>query len=344
MLSYAFSVLKEQGYRSIAAEDFENTAELCAAILVRGFETQVKRGLGRDYVEAVDRLSTVRGKIDVSASLKTQALMRKQVLCAFDEFSTDTQAHRIIKATFALLLRSNMPKARKKEIRSLLPYLSEVRQIDIRDADWSLRFDRNNQTYRMLVGVCYLVAKGLLQTQSDGTLKMMDFLDERRMHALYEKFILEYYRREHPGLNANASQIPWALDDGSSEMLPVMRSDIVLSQGAKTLIIDAKHYEHSLQSRYDARTLHSGNLYQIFTYVKNKDAELASVSEPHEVAGLLLYARTDDEVQPEGSYAMSGNRISVGTLDLNQDFSAIRDSLNSIAEDYFSPATRAARS
>ena len=35
MLSYAFQVLNEQGYRNIATEEFDNTAELCAAILAR---------------------------------------------------------------------------------------------------------------------------------------------------------------------------------------------------------------------------------------------------------------------------------------------------------------------
>ena len=33
MLSYAFQVLKEQGYKDVATEKFDNTAELCAAIL-----------------------------------------------------------------------------------------------------------------------------------------------------------------------------------------------------------------------------------------------------------------------------------------------------------------------
>lgn len=37
MLSYAFQVLQEQGYRSVAAENFQNTADLCAAILERVF-------------------------------------------------------------------------------------------------------------------------------------------------------------------------------------------------------------------------------------------------------------------------------------------------------------------
>lgn len=337
MLSYAFSVLKEQSYRSMATESFENAADLCAAILVHGFKTQVKRGLGREYIEAANSLSTIRGRIDVSGTLTSQAHVRRQTICAYDEFSTDTQVHRVLKATFQLLLHSNISKARKKEIRSLIPHLHEVQSIDLRTIKWSFRFNRNNQTYQMLVGVCHLVAKGLLQTQSDGTLKMTDFLDERRMHTLYEKFILEYFRREHPELRASASQIPWALDGGTRQLLPVMQSDITLSKGGKMLIIDAKYYERSLQSRYGAQTLHSSNLYQIFTYVKNKDAELAVTSEPYEVSGMLLYAKTDDDAQPEGEFLMSGNRISVRTLDLNQTFPLIAASLDSIAKDTFVP-------
>ena len=53
MLAYAFQVLNEQGYRKIATEEFENTAELCAAILVKGINKQVKRGLGKEYVGCV---------------------------------------------------------------------------------------------------------------------------------------------------------------------------------------------------------------------------------------------------------------------------------------------------
>ena len=40
----------------------------------------------------------------------------------------------------------------------------------------------------------------------------MDLLDEQRMCRLYEKFILEYYQKEHPEVTASATQIPWQLD------------------------------------------------------------------------------------------------------------------------------------
>ena len=64
MLAYAFQVLCEQGYREMATEEFDNAAELCAAILIRGTNSQVKRGLGREYIDHTDTLSTLRGKQD----------------------------------------------------------------------------------------------------------------------------------------------------------------------------------------------------------------------------------------------------------------------------------------
>ena len=185
----------------------------------------------------------------------------------------------------------------------------------------------------MLISICYLVIKGLLQTNKDGTTRLMDFFDEQRMCRLYEKFILEYYRKEFPQLSVNASQIPWVLDDDVGDMLPVMQTDIMLTYGSKVLILDAKYYSHTTQAQYDTHTLHSGNLYQIFTYVKNKEAELADIS--HEVSGMLLYARTDEAIQPNNSYMMSGNKISVRTLDLNCQFSEIAAQLNSIVAEHF---------
>ena len=50
---------------------------------------------------------------------------------------------------------------------------------------------------------------------------------------------------------------------------------------------------------------------------------------------MLLYAKTDEEIYPDNEYRMSGNKISVRTLDLNCDFSEIATQLNKIVTDYF---------
>ena len=336
MLAYAFQVLNEQGYRDVALEeDFENTAELLAAILCRGVAVQIKRGLMREYVAAEEPLSSPRGKILVSNSIKAMTVRKKQLVCTYDDFSTNAYNNRIIKTTFDVLMKTKISKERKKEIKKLLIYFDGVELLDVHNINWSQRYDRNNQSYQMLVSLCYMVLKGLLQTTTDGSTKLMDFFDEQRMCRLYEKFILEYYRRHYPQLKASASQIPWILDDGcSNAMLPVMQSDITLSSGNHILIIDAKYYSHATQVQYDRHTIHSNNLYQVFTYVKNKDAQFGD--EPHKVSGLLLYAQTDEAILPNNTYWMSGNRIDVRTLNLDCNFSEITRQLNDIADELLS--------
>ena len=333
MLAYAFKVLNEDGYKEVAAEQFNNVAELCSAILCKGVSLQLRCGLGQEYISETETLSGIRGKIDITESIKTQTMPRKQMVCTYDEFSVNTYMNRIIKTTMLKLMQADIDKVRKKEIRKLLVYFSEVDELEIHSINWNRQYSKSNQTYRMLISMCYLVLKGLLQTTTDGNVKLMQFVDEQRMCRLYEKFILEYYRKEHPELIANASRISWQLDDNFSDMLPVMQTDIMLTKDEKVLIIDAKYYEHTMQTQYEKHTLHSGNLYQIFTYVKNKEEALKA--EPHEVSGMLLYAKTDEEITLDLKYKMSGNRISVRTLDLNLEFAEIARRLDEIAAEYF---------
>ena len=262
--------------------------------------------------------------------VKNRHELGKQLVCNYDEFSVNSYLNRIIRTTMDVLVRSEISKERKKQLRKLLIYFSEVKPLSRESINWKLQFNKNNQTYQMLISICYLILKGLLQTTSDGSTKLMDFLDEQRMCRLYEKFILEYFKKEHPEVKASASQIPWDTDDGYREMLPVMQSDIMLKQGDRTLVIDAKYYAHTTQKQYDVNTLHSGNLYQIFTYVKNLDTENTG-----NVSGMLLYAKTDELVLPNNNYKMGGNAISVKTLNLDCDFAEIRKQLDDIVDLYF---------
>ena len=70
MLAYAFQVLQKQGYKSLGAESFQNTADLLSAILAKGVSIQLKRGLGKAYVEETEALSSLRGKIDIGTVQK----------------------------------------------------------------------------------------------------------------------------------------------------------------------------------------------------------------------------------------------------------------------------------
>lgn len=330
MLSYAFQNLNSNIYKKIQTEEFINTAELFSEILIIGVTTQIKQGLVMDYIDYTETTSSVRGKINITESINEQSFIKRQLNCTYDEFSPNCNLNQIIKSTMELLVKNDISKPRKKKLKYLLMYFADVDSIDLNDVDWKIRFDRNNQTYRMLVGVCYLVVNGLLHTQKTGNLKLMEFLDDQRMSRLYEKFILNYYKMEHPEIKAHAPQIPWQIDDGIDFLLPKMQTDVTLEYDNKILIIDAKYYGRNLSKHYGKDIHHTDNLYQIFTYVKNKGLQMQG--NDVEISGMLLYARTTSEIQPDSDYVMSGNKISVKTLDLNQDFEVIKNQLDNIID------------
>ena len=336
MLSYAFNVLNEKGYNKIATEDFENTADLFSEILINAVGKQIKQGLYKDYIPFNETTSSIKGKINITESINNQSMIKKQLNCTYDEFSHNNYLNQIIKTTMQFLLKADIDKSRRKRLKRILMYFSQVDTIDPKTINWKIRYDRNNQNYRMIIGVCYLTLKGLLQTEKDGNEKLMEYLNDWAMSRLYEKFILEYYKKEYKkyeGFKAGSPQIKWQLDeDDDFDLLPKMQTDVTLEYKDKILIIDAKYYSKSTQERFNKKTIHSNNLYQIFTYVKNKEEELKN--KDHTVSGMLLYARTDEEVIPDEVYRMSGNTIAVKTLDLNQDFEIIKNQLDEIANEY----------
>lgn len=335
MLSYAFTTLNQGGYEDVATEEFENMHNLFAAILAKGIGRQLKQGLYREYLNRKEDVTVVRGKIDIPGTIQNHLARKRVLTCEYDELSENNLLNQILKTTVMLLLRhAKVDQEYKNDLKKEMLFFSNVDVIDPTTIRWSaIRFQRNNNTYRMLVSLCQLVLEGMLLTTDDGEYRLNSFIDEQRMNRLYEKFILEYYAKECPKVSAMASQIPWVLDDGVGTMLPVMQSDIMLTKGSDVLIIDAKYYTHTIQTQYDVYTLHSANLYQIFTYVKNKDMDFGD--KPHKVSGMLLYAATDEAIQPDNVYQMSGNQISVKTLDLNCDFLEIATQLNAIVDEHF---------
>lgn len=194
--------------------------------------------------------------------------------------------------------------------------LSKIDEIDLRSISWN----------RLLLGNCQLIVEGMLLSNNEGKYYLRTFIDEQRMCRLYEKFILEYYKKEHPSIKASASHINWMIDEAcNTELLPTMKSDVMLEHGNHVLIIDAKYYGHSLQTFKEKQTNISSHLYQIFTYVKNHQYDLG---DEYTVNGMLLYAETNVEGSFSCEYPMHGNQIFVRTLDLNQPFDKIKEQLD----------------
>ena len=334
MLSYAFQELRKNNYEDIAKEDFERVQDLFAEILYRGVSYKLKQGLYREYVEKQDTLPVLKGKLDIKGTIRNRVQRKNVLSCEYDELSVNNTFNQIIKTTANVLLREkSVAHKRKVQLKGILPFFDGVDELDPFLIRWDgLRYQKNNQTYRMLMNICYFILDGMLMTTESGNYRMATFSDEH-MNRLFEKFVLEYYRIHHKGLHANADQIAWDIDLSQPaviQFLPSMQTDITLQKEDKVLIIDTKYYSQMMQQQFDKQSIHSGNLYQIFTYVKNKD-----VSGSGNVSGMLLYARTEESVAPDMDAVFGKNRIMVKTLDLNCEFPMICKQLDEIASSTF---------
>ena len=148
-------------------------------------------------------------------------------LTEIDRFASDNSIN-------VMIINSQAFNARGKDARRIYMKLDEFRSrrpIDI-IAKTSLMYQRNNKNYEMLINICYFVLDGMLQTTDKGNYKMMTFSDEH-MHRLYEKFVLEYFKRHHSYLSeVRAAQVKWNLATDTEEsmirFLPAMQTDIFL--------------------------------------------------------------------------------------------------------------------
>ena len=321
MLAYAFRSLNLGGIGDLGSEEFENLNELFSEIIIRSMRRQLKRGLPKNYKSDSEELSTLRGKIDIQSSTQRFTQVRHRLVCEFDELTEDTSGNRLIKCAITnLLMQSDLSPERKHYLKFLRSSLNNVANIDYHKIPPQRS---GGAEYEMLVNVCRFLLEGLLMN-IEGSKKMREWLPDEQMSTLYERFLLEYFKYHHSNLNAHSAYIDWDMTEMPIGM-PRMKSDVFLSSGDKTLIIDAKFYSHTMLEHF-GKKYHSQNLYQIYTYVKNCDKARSG-----NISGMLLYAKTDETITPDSDNVIGGNIISIKTLDLSQNFIGVQKQLEKVA-------------
>lgn len=335
MLAYAFRLLDETYIEErINCEEFENIYDLLCVMLTKAISKQIKRGLYKEYLITNEVTGSLKGKINISTSIKLNTLNSKKMYCEYDEYSENSYMNRIVKTAAVKIINSNMIKEekRREELKKLMIYFKNIPMVDRKSIKWeNLRFNSNNKSYKILIIISYLILEWLILDNKDGKDIFAKFIDDQKMYKLFEKFILEYFRYHYPEFTAKSPQVKWNTknSENSTELLPKMQTDVVLHYNEYKLIIDVKYYSKIMQnnSLFNKETIRNGNLYQLYTYVKNEDADKTG-----RVIGMLIYAKTYEEDIGWQEYDMDGNKMIITFLDLEQDFEEIKEQLNKIAE------------
>jgi 5-methylcytosine-specific restriction enzyme subunit McrC len=338
MLSYAYTNLKIDANVQKESESFENIYELLSRVLISGVNNLIKRGFYKEYIARNEDKNNIRGKINITESIKRQTHIYKRLNCIYDEFSDDVLFNSIIKTTINNLIRiKDLNEKLKGRLNKLTLFFDSVALIDLNEHVFSLvLWNRNNQHYKLLINICELIFNLELPDESkNGKINFKDFIKryENEMAKLFENFVFRYYQKEFKNLKVHKPQIKWYLNKDyennfNNKLLPTMRTDIVLenknlrSINPKQLIIDTKFYSNILSTYFDKSSLKSENLYQIYSYVNNSLFF-------GEIRGMLLYATLEEEIDLD--YKIEEHIIYIKTLNLNQNWNGINKRLKEIA-------------
>jgi len=334
LLCYAWDCLEEGDIVHVEQDECQTYADLFARVLVRGVSRLLKRGLDRGYLTEEEDTTSLRGKFDVSTTIKHNCLQHARVHCLYDSLSYDVVHNRIVKTTLGTLARcEGLDGGLRDRLLSLYRRLHEVTAIDLLPGVFGkVVLHRNNAFYRFLVHVCHLVYDCLLPDKRTGRMRFADFMrDEKRMRELFERFVFNFYRLEQDALEVKRERIDWQCVDateGHRRFLPTMRTDVSLVSSNRHIVLDTKFTIRTLQWFHGRETVKSNDLYQMFAYLKNLQVLEACDCQ---VEGVLLYPTVATTLDLE--YRIHGHRLRVATLDLNTHWSQIAKRLLGLLKD-----------
>ncbi len=329
LLCYAWNKLDEKERVNVSIDDKTELLDLFAKILINATRSLLKRGIDKNYIDHTEELAGVKGKLQLSQTLKRNLLFKQRTICTFDHFSSNILSNRILVTTIYRLTRTkDLDKKLKTDLVALQRMLSHIQQIELTvNLFKQIRLNRNNRFYGYIMNVCQIILENTLPTEKPGVYKFSDFTrDDRKMNQLFEAFIRNFYRIEQKRFPAVKKEtILWKFeieDTVSLHYLPRMETDITLENDKEKIIIDAKFYRETMVLNYNKEKIKSANLYQLFSYLLNQED---GTSKTQQATGILLYPTIENEYNFQ--FRFQQHLIQIRTINLNSNWRNISKTL-----------------
>jgi 5-methylcytosine-specific restriction enzyme subunit McrC len=330
LLSYASDILPITGYTSVGVVPTVKVQNLFARLLIDETTSLVRKGLDQGYLEESYSSSIIRGRVDFQDSIRKGSLVRRMVTITVAELTHDVLHNQILKTTLLNLASvKDLDSDLKTQLISISRCLPDVCQIVLSEKIFrQVQLNAHISEYRFILDVCAIVFDSLLPDEASGTYRFRDFLrDERAMARLWEKFLLNFYRRHAVGFQVHSKHMFWNGYSDMSSLLPQLRTDVWLENADKIIIVDAKYYVTTLvRDRSSSRLkLKSEHVNQMFVYMSNAKLH-ASLTKS--VSGVLLYPMVDDAVATKEQ--LIDFTLLARTIDLRSSWNQIERDLLSV--------------
>lgn len=329
LLSYAWNKLDDKDRVQVSIDGNTKLLDLFAKVLINSSKLLLKRGIAHNYINITQELSGLKGKLEISQTLKSNLLLKQRTLCTFDEFSANILINQILISTLYHLIRiKELDTELKNEIKSLIWRFSGIDLLELNSSSFkNIKIDRNNHFYNFILNVCHIIYENSLPSEELGAYLFSDFTrDENKMNQLFEAFVRNFYRIHLKNkFTVGSKEIEWKFeskDIESRDYLPQMKTDITLENDNYKLIIDTKYYQDTMKINFNKEKIVPNNLYQLFSYLLNQeDQNEKSIN----ATGMLLYPTIEKDYNLE--YKYNQHAILIRTVNLNANWRDIEDRL-----------------
>ena len=291
--------------------------------MVRLFHAAVQqathRGLLQGYRTRNEALNVVRGRIRIDDQLRRRFGLAFPIEVRYDEFTTDVEHNRLLKAAVHRLARLPL---RSPESRRLLSAMRAV-FVNVSDVEYrphalpDLPVNPLNAHYQPALALARLVLSSGAVELAAGEVRAASFLID--MNRVFEDFVVVALREK---LRLTEHAFPQGARDRSlhldSEKRVSLAPDISWwEDGCCEFVGDVK-YKRS--SGHDAR---NSDLYQALAYAVATGLPSA----------LLIYAAADDADEDAGTtyHIMGGKRLEEAVLDLRGTESELLERVGNLA-------------
>lgn len=212
-----------------------------------------RAGLHQSYQHRAERLSALRGRIDFSGALRSQADVRLR--CHYDERTGNIPENQIPLGTIDRLLRgaivrSDLTRQSLREAFRRLANVASVRSVTSADCR-TLQLTRLTERYRTVIALCQLILDLAAPSGDVGASEGVPFL--LYMPELFERYVaarLESWGRAD-GHVLVSSQEHWPIGGPQAVSFYI---DLVVrdaDSGKVTCVLDTKYKDHSTPSADD---------------------------------------------------------------------------------------------
>lgn len=253
MLAEVYSLEIHDAAELLACTTLPELYEQLLRVLAKHVLILSRAGLHQSYQHCVERLSALRGRIDLSDALRDQADVRLR--CHYDERTGDIPENQIPLGTIDRLLRAPIIRSdfTRQSLREAFRRLANVASVrPVTSADFSkLQLTRLTERYRTVIALCRLILDLAAPSGDVGTTEGVPFL--LYMPDLFERYVtarLRSWGRAHGHLLVS-SQEHWPM--GGPQAVPFY-IDLVVREadsGRVACVLDTKYKDHSTPSADD---------------------------------------------------------------------------------------------